>query len=125
MANKKLKDYSTKSQKRYAIVYIILGAIIFLFGLITVFFNSLIGILMIVFGLFLIIGGRLVIRNNKLISSQPSDMSMETTVFISPSGKKYHYNPDCAGENCKRVNLRYAKDNGYTECKKCLPYYLG
>lgn len=41
-------------------------------------------------------------------------------VFISPRGKKYHYNPSCAGlENCIKVDIKEAQAKGYTECSKC------
>ena len=39
-------------------------------------------------------------------------------VFITPTGKRYHYKYTCAGKNAKAVMLSEAEKN-YTRCKKC------
>ena len=40
------------------------------------------------------------------------------TVYITPTGKKYHYSKACAGKNAKPISLSDAKKS-YDPCKKC------
>ena len=40
------------------------------------------------------------------------------TVYITPTGKKYHFKATCAGKNATAVPLSDAKSN-YEPCKKC------
>ena len=40
------------------------------------------------------------------------------TVYITPSGKKYHYSSSCAGKNAIEKSLDDVK-NSYGPCKKC------
>lgn len=42
------------------------------------------------------------------------------TVYITPSGKKYHYNGSCNGGKYQASNLDEAKRLGLTPCKKCV-----
>lgn len=42
------------------------------------------------------------------------------TVYITPSGKKYHYLSTCGGKNSKPIDLDSAKSSGYEPCKKCV-----
>ena len=39
-------------------------------------------------------------------------------VYITPTGKKYHFSKDCAGPNAIKTDLDSAKKN-YDPCKKC------
>ena len=39
------------------------------------------------------------------------------TVYITPNGKRYHYDPDCGGENSYEVSINSV--GGRTACKKC------
>ena len=41
------------------------------------------------------------------------------TVYRTPSGKRYHYDADCGGENSYEVSLEDAESAGLTPCKKC------
>lgn len=41
------------------------------------------------------------------------------SVYRTPSGKKYHFDPDCGGENSYQTTLDAAKSSGLTPCKKC------
>ena len=41
-------------------------------------------------------------------------------VYITPSGKKYHYSPSCGGENAFETTLEEALAEGKTPCKKCV-----
>ena len=40
-------------------------------------------------------------------------------VYITPTGKKYHYSPTCAGKNAIQVDLSEV-ENTYDPCKKCV-----
>lgn len=41
------------------------------------------------------------------------------TVYITPTGKRYHLSPDCAGKNKIESDLDEAASKGLTPCKKC------
>lgn len=63
-------------------------------------------------------------KNNSSTSSSASKPSGTTnyngqTVYITPSGEKYHYLSTCGGKNSKPIDLDSAKARGYGPCKKC------
>ncbi|MGN0443179.1 MAG: hypothetical protein ACI4F5_01010 [Acutalibacteraceae bacterium] len=41
------------------------------------------------------------------------------TVYIAPTGKRYHYSKTCAGKNASAVSKAEAQERGRTPCKKC------
>lgn len=41
------------------------------------------------------------------------------TVYITPTGKRYHYSKSCAGKNARAVSKSDATGGGKTPCKKC------
>ncbi len=41
------------------------------------------------------------------------------TVYRTPSGKRYHFDPECGGRNSYSVSLDDAKASGLTGCLKC------
>lgn len=41
------------------------------------------------------------------------------TVYIAPTGKRYHYSKTCAGKNATAVSKAEAQERGRTPCKKC------
>ncbi len=43
----------------------------------------------------------------------------ETKIYRTPSGKKYHFDIDCGGENSYEVTLNEALSAGLAPCKKC------
>lgn len=43
----------------------------------------------------------------------------DDTVYISPTGKRYHYLESCAGKNGSEVKKSEAISRGKTPCKKC------
>lgn len=45
--------------------------------------------------------------------------SVPSTVYITPSGKRYHYEASCAGKNATPTTLSNAKSRGLTPCQKC------
>lgn len=52
------------------------------------------------------------------MSSSPEE-SDDRTVYITPSGKKYHYSAKCAGQNAAEISLSEAKKIK-DPCKKCV-----
>lgn len=40
-------------------------------------------------------------------------------VYITPYGKKWHFDKECAGKNGTPVELEYARSKGYTRCHTC------
>lgn len=63
-------------------------------------------------------------KNNSSNSSSASKPSGTTnyngqTVYITPSGEKYHYLSTCGGKNSKPIDLDSAKARGYGPCEKC------
>lgn len=41
------------------------------------------------------------------------------TVYVTPTGKRYHYRSTCGGKNSTSTTLNNAKARGLTPCKKC------
>lgn len=41
------------------------------------------------------------------------------TVYITPTGKRYHLDPDCGGKNSYEATMDIALRRGLTPCKKC------
>ena len=42
-----------------------------------------------------------------------------SAVYRTPSGKRYHFDPNCGGKNSYQTTLQSAKSAGLTPCKKC------
>lgn len=40
-------------------------------------------------------------------------------VYVTPTGKRYHYSASCAGKNATEATLQEAQNRGLTPCKKC------
>lgn len=49
-----------------------------------------------------------------------STFEEESSVFITPYGKRYHLRPTCGGKNSKECTIKDAIAAGYTPCKKCV-----
>lgn len=45
----------------------------------------------------------------------------QTMVYVTPSGKRYHDSPRCAGYDPDCIPLSEAKARGFTPCKTCKP----
>ena len=41
------------------------------------------------------------------------------TVYVTPTGKRYHIDPDCGGKNSTPSTLDAAMGRGLTPCQKC------
>ncbi len=52
---------------------------------------------------------------------QGGDIPSDTPggIYRTPSGKKYHFDPNCGGKNSFTVTLEEALDDGLTACEKC------
>lgn len=60
--------------------------------------------------------------SSKTTSSSSKSNSNNThgkSVYRTPSGKRYHFDPDCGGKNSYQTTLDSAKAAGLTPCKKC------
>jgi len=42
-----------------------------------------------------------------------------SAVYRTPTGKKYHFDPNCGGKNSRQTSLSAAKSAGLTPCSKC------
>ena len=51
-------------------------------------------------------------------TSEPQVDSNVRGVYITPNGKRYHYDPQCGGKNSYRVGINSV--GGRTPCKKCV-----
>ena len=52
-------------------------------------------------------------------STSNSNKDTSGTVYVTPTGKRYHLDPDCGGKNSKATTLNQAKSSGKTPCQKC------
>lgn len=50
---------------------------------------------------------------------EPEPQPQQNTVYITPTGKRYHFDPDCGGKNASATSLSTAVAKGLTPCKKC------
>ena len=53
-----------------------------------------------------------------VIQTENETSPTDKTVYITPTGKKYHYSKSCAGKNAIPTSLEDAKRH-YDPCKKC------
>ena len=62
--------------------------------------------------------GQAKVESRAVPSTQPKVNSNVREVYITPSGKRYHYDPQCGGKNSYKVGINNVK--GRTPCKKCV-----
>lgn len=53
------------------------------------------------------------------VTTNPVVSENGSTVYRTPSGKRYHLDPDCGGKNSSATTLDSAKASGLTPCQKC------
>lgn len=53
-------------------------------------------------------------------STSSSSTQNSQTVYVTPTGKRYHLSPTCGGKNSTATTLSNAKSMGLTPCKKCV-----
>ena len=51
--------------------------------------------------------------------SETASGDLYFAVYITPAGKRYHIDADCAGEGKSECMLEDATDRGLTPCKRC------
>ena len=51
-------------------------------------------------------------------STQPKVNSNVREIYITPTGKRYHYDPQCGGKNSYKVGINSV--GGRTPCQKCV-----
>jgi len=56
-------------------------------------------------------------QKSSINSNENKDNSR--TVYITPTGKCYHYSSECAGKNAKVTTKNQAETKGLAPCKKC------
>lgn len=56
---------------------------------------------------------------NNVTESETESKDKSRIVYITPTGKRYHFISTCGGENSYDVTLSEAKAKGLTPCKKC------
>ena len=49
-----------------------------------------------------------------------ANQTVHSTVYRTPYGKRYHYDPDCGGKNSYAVSFDQAVASGLTPCQKCV-----
>lgn len=57
--------------------------------------------------------------SNPDIDTGDEDNGIPSTVYITPTGKRYHYSSSCAGKNATPTTLSDAESRGLTPCQKC------
>ena len=62
--------------------------------------------------------GQAKVESRAVPSTQPKVNSNVREVYITPNGKRYHYDPQCGGKNSYKVGINNVK--GRTPCKKCV-----
>lgn len=58
------------------------------------------------------------VSSRPVLSKEPQVNSNVREVYITPSGKRYHYDPQCGGKNSYKVGINNVK--GRTPCQKCV-----
>ena len=57
-------------------------------------------------------------KNSSTMNSNTNDKN-SMTVYITPTGKRYHYSSTCGGKNSRPTTKSNAISRGLTPCKKC------
>lgn len=52
-------------------------------------------------------------------SDEIKDGNYSGTLYATPKGKKYHFLPNCAGENSVEISWDEAEERGLEACKRC------
>lgn len=52
-------------------------------------------------------------------AASTTSKSYGQSVYVTPTGKRYHYSPTCGGKNSTASTLSAAQARGLTPCKKC------
>lgn len=58
-------------------------------------------------------------KSKSTSSKASSNKSYGQSVYVTPTGKRYHYSPTCGGKNSTASTLSAAQARGLAPCKKC------
>ncbi len=58
-------------------------------------------------------------NNDSFSNEKSNDLKVNTIVYITPTGTRFHFSKRCAGENAILITVNEAKRKGYSGCKKC------
>ncbi len=58
--------------------------------------------------------------SNILPAEKTTAITDDSTVYVTPSGKKYHIDKNCAGKNGSGIKKSEAVEKGYSPCSKCI-----
>ena len=53
-------------------------------------------------------------------SGSNTEVTYSGVVYVTPTGKRYHYSASCAGKNARSTSLSAAKSSGKTPCRSCV-----
>lgn len=53
------------------------------------------------------------------VTSAPEETPQQTAVYVTPTGKRYHNDKECAGPNAIESTLEAATSRGLTPCQTC------
>lgn len=60
------------------------------------------------------------IKTETKTDSQPDNAETSAKVYITKSGKRYHYDSNCNGANYFESTMKDATSKGLTPCEKCV-----
>ena len=55
----------------------------------------------------------------RITTKATENETQSKSVYITPTGKRYHFDPDCGGKNSYAATMDIALGKGLTPCKKC------
>lgn len=58
--------------------------------------------------------------SDETVTSSTEEATQFTGIYVTPTGKRYHYLATCAGENAIETTLENAISQGKTPCKTCV-----
>lgn len=58
--------------------------------------------------------------NQTIVGEEPAETNEARTIYVTPTGKRYHYDPNCNGGTYIKSTLAEAQRRGLTPCKKCV-----
>lgn len=54
------------------------------------------------------------------VSADGEEVDENYCVYATPSGKRYHFSPECAGDTCFAITIEEALAHSLTPCRKCV-----
>lgn len=69
----------------------------------------------------LIVGTLISCQSAVPITGKTPEPYEEHIIYVTRTGQRYHYNPNCNGGTYYESTLEEAQARGLTPCKKCVP----